>query len=810
MRANPFLALQCGVHRRGGFLRSRATSAIRLSIALAALLLGLWVAAHGQNAPPLPLLPNGVAFDAAGNLYFADTNRHQVYESSLAGALSVVAGSGSQGFSGDGEAATTAQLNSPQGIAIGPDGTLYIADTGNQRIRAVRNGQITTFAGTGIAGFSGDAGPPLSAQFNNPSALAVDASGALLVCDTANQRVRRIHSGVVTTIAGSATQGFAGDGALASAAELDTPSGLAVGADGRIYIADSHNDRIRVIAVDGTIGTLAGSGLRGYAGDGGSAVAAALSLPRGLMVSSAGALVFADSNNQRVRMVDAKGTITTLAGSGVQGSGSDGSVAGVMSLDTPRGVAVSSFGSPVFADARNRQVRESLGNGNLYLPAGLAPLRTSTVSLSAPSTAGDGQASVAVDVSGGAGTPQGSVQMLDGSVVIAQTTLSNGTASFASGSLAMGTHALSAAYAGDGVNPAATSNTVIVSIGGGTVVATANPETIEYGQPIPPLTGSLTGVAPQDAGDVTAVFTTTGTVLSPPGTYPISATLEGSASGDYSVTLGPESGSLLITQAASRTSEQPLAQSSYAGLPLVLTANVATTTQGTPTGAVNFNDGGTVVASATLAGGVASATYLSPAAGNHSITAAYLGDTDFAPSLSQAVSTTVGAMPDFTIAAAGGASQTVSAGGAASYTLTIAAQPAPFTGVVYLSVKGLPAGSSATFSPPQTVPGTGSANVSLNVQTAAAVADSAQRRMLLLAGLLLPLGLLVRRRRGVLSAMALMVCVLAMGAISGCGARSISTAALRQQVISLQVTGTSTNLAGAVVTHSATLTLIVQ
>jgi sugar lactone lactonase YvrE len=794
-------------------LRSRRTSARCVSRTLAAVLLALSVWAYAQSGPRLPLLPNGVAYDAAGNLYFADTNRHQVYESSLAGALTVVAGSGAQGFSGDGGLATSAQLNSPQGIAIGTDGTLYIADTGNQRIRAVLNGQITTFAGNGVAGFGGDAGPALAAEFNYPTALAIDVTGALLLCDSANQRVRRIGSGVIATVAGDGTQGFAGDGATATGAELDTPSGVAVGADGRIYIADSHNDRIRVIAMDGAIGTFAGSGVRGYSGDGGSAAAAALALPRGLMVTSGGALVFADSNNQRVRMIDAQGTITTIAGSGVQGSSSDASVGGTAPLDTPRGVAVSGFGSPVFADAHNQQVRERLGNGILYLPAGLAPLRASTVSLSAPATAGYGQASVTVRVSGAAGTPQGTVQLLDGTVVTAQTTLSMGTASFSPVSLVVGTHSLSARFAGDGVNPAAASNTVTVIIDEGTLIATANPETSEYGQAIPALTGSLRGVLPQDAADVSVVFTTTGTALSPPGTYAISATLEGSASGDYSVTLSAGSGSLLITRAASLTSEQPLAQNSYAGLPLVLTAKVASTTQGMPTGAVNFTDGATVIASATLADGLASATYVSPAAGSHSIAAAYLGDIDFTPSLSQAVTTTVGAMPDFTIAAVGGSSQTVSAGGTASYALTIAALPAPFTGAVYLSVKGLPAGATATFSPPQTIPGTGSANVSMSVQTAAAVATNGYRvggRMLLTAGLLLPLGLLVRRRRGLRMAAASMVCAFMAGGVSGCGARSISAAALNQQVISLEVTGTGTNLAGAVVSHSATVTLILQ
>ena len=223
----------------------------------------LTAAQANAQAVALPLLPASVAYDAAGNLYFADTNRHEVYESSLAGVLSVVAGDGVQGFSGDGGAATSAELDSPQGVAIGPDGTLYIADTGNERVRAVSEGVITTFAGIGSSGFAGDGGAAMSASLRGPNALAIDASGALLVCDAGNERVRRISAGVIQTIAGNGTQGFAGDGGASTSAELDTPMGLAVGAGGQIYVADSHNNRIRVIAANGTISTFAGSGVQG-------------------------------------------------------------------------------------------------------------------------------------------------------------------------------------------------------------------------------------------------------------------------------------------------------------------------------------------------------------------------------------------------------------------------------------------------------------------------------------------------------------------------------------------------------------------
>ena len=763
------------------------------------------------QAVALPLLPTSVAYDAAGNLYFADTNRHEVYESSLAGILSVVAGDGVQGFSGDGGAATSAELDSPQGVAIGPDGTLYIADTGNERIRAVSGGVITTFAGNGSAGFAGDGGAAVSASLRGPNALAIDASGALLVCDAGNERVRRIGTGVIQTIAGNGTQGFAGDGGAATSAELDTPMGLAVGAGGQIYVADSHNNRIRVIGANGTISTFAGSGVQGYAGDGGAATAAELALPRGLMVTSPGAVIFADSNNQRIRMVSVSGRITTIAGSGVQGAAIDGNPATAAAMNSPRGVAISSFGAPVYADALNQLVRESIANGNVYVPGGLAPGRISSVVLTASPSATNGQTNASVTVAGSAGTQQGVVELLDGSTVLTQATLSGGAATFAPQMLSAGAHSLSAVYMGDGVNPSATSAVVGVNVGVQVVTATANAASMTFGQQVPVLTGSLSGVLPQDVGNVSAVFTTTAGSLSPTGSYPIVATLTGPASANYSVVMSASSGSLQIVQAPSVTVEQPLAQNSYTGLPLLLTANVNSTTQGVPTGTVQFLDNGTVVATAVLVNGVASGTYLSPGVGSQSIVASYGGDGNFLTSASQAQMATVSPVPDFTIAASGSSTQTVAEGDVANYTMTVGAQSGAFTGAVNFSATGLPSGATVSFSPPQVVPGTTSTNVTMSVQTSDVLPVTARVRrygIAVFACLLLP-WVLVRRRGRVRPIAMCGVLTLLIGA-AGCGARSVSTAALDEQTYTLTVTGTSTNLAGVVVSHSMQVTLVVE
>jgi sugar lactone lactonase YvrE len=683
---------------------------------LASLLL-IAASALATRAQTSPLLPSGVAYDAAGNLYFADTNRHQVFESTLAGQLIIVAGTGTQGFSGDGGAAIAATLDSPQGVAIGLDGTLYIADTGNQRIRAVRSGTITIFAGTGTAGFGGDNGPATAAVFDHPNALAIDTTGALLLCDSGNHRVRRIASGTISTIAGSGVQGFGGDGGSAVAAQLDTPSGIAVATDGRIFVADTHNHRVRVIA------TFAGTGVAGYAGDGALATIAQLASPRGLFATASGALLIADSNNQRIRRVDASGVITTLAGDGTQGSSHDGAVASTP-LDTPRSVAISAFAAPVFADAGNRLVRELIANGNLYAPAGLVPARTSAITLTVA-----GQTTATASVTGSAGTPQGSVELFDGPVIVAQATLANGAATMTIPALTAGQHALIAAYLGDGVNPAATSAAVTV-----------------------------------------------GTPL-----------------------------------AASVTSEQP-APGDYAGLPLALTANVASATGGTLTGTVAFLEGSTTVATAAVIAGTATGYYLAPTAGTHQIVASYSGDNTFAPSTSPPIAAIVKPLPDFTLAANGSTTQTVQAGAIAVYTFTVASQPAPFTGAVSMGISGLPTGVTAAFSPTQVVPGTGSAQVTLSLATSASLVRLEQwshRSPVLWALLLLPLAFVARRRR-LLPLLSGCLLTGLLATANGCGDRSLPASSQANLTFSFTVSATGTNLAGNVVTHSLPITLIVQ
>jgi hypothetical protein len=334
-----------------------------------------------------------------------------------------------------------------------------------------------------------------------------------------------------------------------------------------------------------------------------------------------------------------------------------------------------------------------------------------------------------------------------------------------------------------------------------------------YGRNIPALTGTLSGVPTADAANVWAVFSTTAVVMSPAGSYPITATLAGPSSANYTVVLGPSSGRLQITTAASVTTEQPLTQGSYAGLPLIMSATVNPSTQGMPTGTVTFTDNGSKVTSATLMNGVASATYLSPSVGAHSIVASYEGDANFTASVSQAQTATVSTMPDFTVATSGNSTQTVASGEAAAYNITVVPQSGAFTGVVNFSASGLPAGATATFSPPQVVPGTTTTTVTMSVQTSNLVTvsfSSSWRTGVLLAFTICPWLLWRSRRRLSWKDGAICVALVIMTGLSGCGSRTIAVGALGGQSYALTVTGTSTNLAGAVVSHSTQITLVVD
>ena len=303
--------------------------------------------------------PVYVASDAAGNVYIADQNNNRIRKVNPQGVITTFAGNGAAGFSGDGGPATGASFRSPSGVFADGSGNVFIADVGNQRIRKVDTaGNIATVAGNGTSGFSGDGGPATAASFFNPVRVIVDASANLYIADQSNHRVRKVDSsGMVSTIAGSGSSGFSGDGSAATSAALNNPTALALDASGNLYISDQFNHRIRRVGTSGNITTVAGNGAAAFAGDGSAASAASLNFPGGLVVDTAGTIFFADDINFRVRQISAGGIISTVAGNGTQAFSGDGGLATAASLNGQFGIALDPSGNLLIADSANQRIR---------------------------------------------------------------------------------------------------------------------------------------------------------------------------------------------------------------------------------------------------------------------------------------------------------------------------------------------------------------------------------------------------------------------------------------------------------------------
>lgn len=338
--------------------------------------------------------------------------------------ISTVAGNGTAGYSGDGGNATQAELNNPTALAVDGSGNIYIADSFNNRIRKIvaATGIIQAVAGNGTEGYSGDGGEATQAELSYPAGVAVDVSGNVYVADADNNRIRKIEAatGIIQTVAGNGTAGYAGDGGMAIQAELNSPLGVAVDVSGNLFIADSLNWRVReVVAKSGviqTVGTqaslyletgmfvdgsdnilivtselcnydpdgfllcgppdggsyiekisagansiqiVAGIGTQGYSGDGGNATLAKLNYPSGVSVDASGNVYIGDSANNRIREVAAAtGLIQTIAGNGTQGFSGDGNSAIQAELSGPAGLVVDSAGNILFSDSSNNRVRE--------------------------------------------------------------------------------------------------------------------------------------------------------------------------------------------------------------------------------------------------------------------------------------------------------------------------------------------------------------------------------------------------------------------------------------------------------------------
>lgn len=725
-------------------------------------------------------LPLGVATDAAGNLYISDTGNNRIQKVDPVGNVTTIAGNSEiAGFGGDGGSAISAHINAPSAIAIDGAGNIFFADTGNNAIREINSaGNISTIAGTlGIAGFSGDGHAATLAQLSAPQGFAFDASGDLYIADTGNNRIREVDtSGNIKTVAGNGILGFAGDGGAALSGQFNSPWGICIATDNSLYIADFGNNRIRKIdAMSGVLSTVAGSNTVGFAGDGGPAIDASLNGPASVAIDAADNLYIADSENNEIRKVVA-GKITTLAGNGTAVFGGDGFNANLAGIYKPYSVYLDAAGNLFLADRLDLRIREvSATVAGLQFPTmkegktsisiaqkiendGNAPLNltnlaalpatthaaldftptdsaTTTCSISqslavdgscilgveftpvtvgAPGTgvlsvtSNSGNSPVAVDISGTVlsvdpssttvtsnlnpaavglavtftahiSSPNqvtGTVQFFDGTTPIGipqSVNPSSDTATITTSFSVLESHNIIAVYSGDDLNAASAPNNPLIEIIEQAthlnVVPTANP-VVEFA----PLTfnASVTGWTTAPTGSITFTDGTTplgiaqlngsGVALFqvPPlavGKHNITAVFAGDANDFTSQYLFVQT----VALAPSLTVLNSSSAVAQFATPITFTATVSGVSSSTPTGNVAFNDGTITLATAPL-NTLGIATYINSSltAGTHTITAVYLGDADYATSTSTQIITETIAQTATTTMLAGNATDSIS------------------------------------------------------------------------------------------------------------------------------------------------------
>ncbi len=642
--------------------------------------------------------PAGLAVDANGNLFIADTNNSRIRKVS-GGTITTVAGGGTG--AADGVLATQGQLYNPCDVKVDSAGNLYISEScvtvssstgggfavANRVVRVdAATGIMTTIAGGNTAGFGGDGGPPGSASLlNTPAGLAIDGSGTLYIADSGNNRIRRIDgsTGIITTVAGNGAATFAGDGGPATAASLNNPTAVAVDAAGNLYIADGGNGRIRrVDAGTGIITTFAGTGSTSFNGDAIPATSANVGFPTALLVNGAGNLLFTDVVSNRVRVIDnSTGLVWTVAGNGLTppgccDTGGPARPAPLVALNVPAGIALSPLGPLFISEHAGQQIRQvALQN----------PLVCTAVNLTASAVnASQGSPLTLTAVfSVMSGSPANvSIHFVDGQSGIGVAPLVNGSASFTTSSLQQGVHSITGQYFGDSVFVASVSLPVSVTITNQSSVALAvNPSPATAAQPVT-LTATVT---PSSATGSVNFFNGTASL----GTASISngtATLAGVTftAGSYSLTAqytgdinlyGSTSPAInLNVKAVSSVVLTSNVNPSSPGQAVTFTAAVSPSTAG---GTFQFMDNGSTIGTSSTNASPAIFSISTLTSGTHSITVSYGGDANDASATSPALTQTVLSSSSVVIASSQNPSPV---GGPVTFTASVT--PANATGTV--------------------------------------------------------------------------------------------------------------------------------
>ncbi len=303
--------------------------------------------------------PHGVAIDGSGNIYMACVADNRIRKISTSGTITTIAGTGTAGYSGDGGPATAAQISAPNGVYVDPAGNIYFGESAHRARKINSSGIISTIAGNGTAGSGGDGGPATAALVNYPESVITDAGGNIYILENLGQKIRKINTaGIISTFAGTGAMGFSGDGGPATAATMNRGGFLYADALGNIYVSDNGNHRIRVVNTSGIITTVAGNGSATFGGDGGPATVASLNYPGGIIKDASGNLYIADCYNYRIRKVDPSGNINTFAGTGTSGFSGDGGMAISAQLKNPIDIILTTAGEFIIADMFNHRIRK--------------------------------------------------------------------------------------------------------------------------------------------------------------------------------------------------------------------------------------------------------------------------------------------------------------------------------------------------------------------------------------------------------------------------------------------------------------------